>query len=144
MEQITKYRADDGTEFHEKEKCVEYESLCDEILILMSRLPDIPDSCDFQNGNGHILHDEVIFMEVRKTILEISQRFCDHKWLQESIDGGLKIDPSWAGRMISECCPKPIYQAWHRISCTTNDFREFGQPYFRTNPNEAKGECLNN
>lgn len=143
MENITKYKAEDGHEFTLKADCIKHEELCEEVKLTMARLSEKPSSCNFANGDGFILQNEDTFIKVRESILKIGQRYTDHKWLQESIDKGLEVDPSWAGRIIGECCPDVIYKAWYRISCTTNDFKEFGQPYYRANPDQAKDICLN-
>ena len=143
METITKFKANDGTEFNDKQKCIDHENLLEEIKEIISKLEPKKVSCDFSNGSGYILQNPKTFRDVRKSILEIAKRFTDHHWIQESIDKQLEVDPSWAGRIISECCPDCVWKAWSRISCTTNDYKEYGQQYYRNNPEKAKNICLN-
>lgn len=144
MEEIIKYKANDGTEFGELMKCVDYENLIIEMKDILKELIPIPEDNSFQNGCGYIQQNKTSYLRVRNNILKIAQRYCDHKWLQQSIDRGLEAHSSWAGRMINECCPRPIDHAWYRIMATdTNTFREYGQIYYANNPEKAKDVCLN-
>lgn len=142
MKKIIKYEAYDGTIFNTKKSCIEYENLCLEIKKLEDRLPTIPENF-FSNGGGFIQHNEKTFMEVRVAVLKIAQRFSNHKWLQQAIDEGLTVHHSWPGRIINDSCPKAVNDIWYRISSTTNDFKEYGQPYYREFPEKAKNIQLN-
>lgn len=143
MKTLTKYQADDGTEFANEADCITHESLCAEVDALMNLLPQKPDlpGCAFENGGGYIQHDEATFLAVRKGLLEIANRISPHKWFDQSI-ADPDIDPSWAGRIIGECCP-PVERAWRRIGCIDTRFREWGQPYYRTHPHKAEQIQLN-
>ena len=143
MKTITKYKAFDGSEFNDKEKCITHEANCRHGLSIISKLPAKPDSCEFSNGGGYIQHDFNEVLNVRNEFLEFCKRFTNHKWIQESIDGGFGVDSSRAGRVIGECTPNSIYKIWYRISCIGKDGREWGQPYYVANPDRAKDIRLN-
>ena len=143
MKTVMKFKADDGAEFVSEIECVEYEKLCAEIAGVMGVLPPKPDSpgCRFENGGGYIQHDPATVTAVRASLLRIAQRLNPHDWFVNSIEDKT-IHSSWAGRLISEMSA-PLYRAWHRISCTDSQFREWGQPYYEAHPNEAKQVRLN-
>jgi len=144
MKKITKYVANDSTEFNTIEDCTAYESECLAIESVIMRLPEIPDipGCGFANGAGYIQHNEALFTSVRKQLLELAKHHTSHKWIQESIDDP-KIHPSYAGRIIDDFSFRPLVKAWHRIMCTDKHYREWGQPYYAANPEKAEQIKLN-
>ena len=133
METITKYKAFDGTEYLQESKCIEHESNCKIADSIISKLPAKPDSCDFSSGGGYIQHDYNMLLSVRNEFLEFCKRYTDMKWIQETIDGGFNVDPSWAGRIIGECAPNYISRMWYRFSCVDKKQKEWGQPYYANN-----------
>lgn len=137
MQIITKYKAYNGNEFTTEEACLAYEKRCKAADAIIARLPERPDSCDFSNGDGYIQHCPETFRSVRRDLLTLANEECPHQWFTQSLEDE-NVDPSWAGRMISECCTRQLDRAWGRISCTDGQFREWGQPYFRSHPEEAK------
>lgn len=145
MESIVQYKAKDGKIFETEEKCLEYEALCKVIEEIMSTLPSTPDgdNCTFTNGDGYIQHDGQAFLRARERLLLLAMRYSNHKSLQQAIDNGIGIGPSFAGRIIDDGCPRVLNKAWHRIMNTGQDFREYGQCYFRLHPQEAKQIQLN-
>lgn len=139
MEQITKYVAKDKSEHTDIDACLRRDADYDSFMKIIDGLPPRPPCCEFDNGHGYIQHDATRFMRLRSEICEFSKRYTDHKWLQDTIDKGLEVHDSWAGRIIGECCPDFVYRlGWHRVSCTDKQFREWGQPYFANNPQEAR------
>lgn len=143
MRVVTRFEAYDGVEFKSPATCEVYEVRCHNADAIIGRLAPLPvnDGCDFVNGGGFIQHDRT-FIEVRAALLEAAKEETDHHWIQLSIDKP-ELDPSYADRIIGECCNKHLRDAWRRIACTDSLFREWGQPYFRSNPSEAKQICLN-
>lgn len=144
MKAITKFQAYNGTEFTDAEECALYEAKCasaDAVIALLPPQPELP-GCGFNNGGGYLQHDPVTFKAARRALLELALKEQDHPWLHDSI---AKEDthPSYAYRIISECCTKQLNDAWYRIACTDRFFREWGQPYYRDHPEEAKQVCLN-
>lgn len=143
MEAITKFRADDGTEFADADDAKAHEALCAEIDAVMRTLPPMPkdDGCNFSNGHGFIQHDPVTFNAARHALLRIADRVCPHRRIRESIADDT-AHSSWAGRIISESS-MPLSRAWYRIEKTDTKFREWGQPYYANNPDKGEQFCLN-
>lgn len=137
MEAITKFKAKDGIEFVSEQECVEYELLIDEVNSIMSSLPNRPDGSDFANGSGYVQHDKTILQRVRLRLLFVCQRYIDHKWIQQTINNE-NVHPSYVGRLIDEYGINPLSKAWYRFLCMDSNSREWGQPYFATNPDSAK------
>lgn len=140
MKKISKFVANDGSEFTSQKKCERYEAHCKEVKAVMKKLGSVPKlpNCGFANGGGYIQHDEATFMQVRTQILEIAKKFTDHKWIQETIDKGLEAHSSYAARIIDECTTRPLGAAWSRVQCVDKQFREWGQPYYAEHPDKAK------
>ena len=143
MEIITKYRAFAGSEFSGEHECDVHEVNCNYANAIISELEDKPDNCEFSNGGGYIQHDLNEVLRLRIEFLEFCKRYTDHKWIQETINGGFDVDSSWAGRIIGECAPNSIYKVWYRFSCIGKDGREWGQPYYVANPDKATDIRLN-
>lgn len=138
MKLVTKYVyvADDGREFSTESACADYESLCHDVSLIMTLLPEKPDlEC-----NQYIQHNEPVFMLVRLRLLNLAKRYTDLRWVQESIDDP-KIHSSWAGRAIDECGIPPLNSAWGRIMCTDKLFREWNQPYYANNTPQISNGC---
>lgn len=144
MQSITKFKADDGTEFYDKGECLAHESLCAQVASVMAELPALPkdDGCKFSNGHGYIQHDPLVFWVAREKLLRLAAPICKHKWIDDAIARPTEIHPSWPHRIISECSA-PLSRAWYRFMCVDSLLREWGQPYFANNPTEAEQVCLN-
>jgi hypothetical protein len=138
MKAIVKYKAIDGREFITMKDCTDYELLIDRVETIMSRLPKLPknDECDFANGHGYIQHDKEILLSVWNNLLEEFKSKIDHKWLDESKD--MKSHPSWVSRLVGDYGIAPYERAWYRMHCVDKECREFGQPFYATNPDKAE------
>jgi hypothetical protein len=144
MKTITKYIANDNTEFYEEDKCRAYEAACAEIERIMAPLGQIPNlpACGFENGAGYLQHDKDVARAARRSLLEIANRLMPHNWFVQAITDET-VHPSWPGRMISEMGNRSLDRAWSRFNCMTPDFREYGQPYYASHPEAAKNVRLN-
>ena len=139
MKRITKYLADDGTEFNTEIEAVNHDALCLEIKEVMSDLPKRPENGrKFESGKGFIQHKPHVFFGVRHALLAIGKRYIDHGWIDQAIKD-CDIHPSWVLRLFDEQC-RPLSRAWYRFMCTDNKLREWGQPYFADHPDEASGK----
>lgn len=143
MEVITKYKAIDGLEFLAADDCLDHEKNLVLAAGIMSSIPERPEDSSFSNGSGYIQHDKLKLLQARNRFLEFAKRYSDHKFIQQTIDGGLDIDYGWAGRIIGEFAPQSIYSHWYRFGCIDGDFREWGQPFFVKNPSEASQVQIN-
>lgn len=141
--EITRYVADDKSEFDNRAAADKYCEQADLVARLMSELLPKPEGCDFSNGHGYIQHDAELLKAVWNGLLDYAAQFLmPHAWLAESQD--LAADASWVGRLIGEWGHKALGDAWYRMQCIDRrTAKEYGQPYFALHPNEAKGGCLN-
>lgn len=137
MKQISKYEACDGTEFDTEKECIAYEELMASVDSIMSKLPAKPndDGSRFSNGEGYIQHDKTILRQVKIQLLELMKKIVDHKWIQDTIEDE-NVHPSYVGRLIGEY-GGPLNSAWYRFQCIDKQYREWGQPFFASNPEKA-------
>lgn len=136
MRKIVKFVAVDNTEFTSKKECIKYEDLIERINLIMSALKPIPTDIDFRNGGSFVQQNKIYFDKVRANLLTEIGNYIDHPWIKQTIADD-KIDPSWVGRLVGDYGIKPLVSAWYRISCIDKEYREWGQVYFRNNPNES-------
>jgi hypothetical protein len=137
MKQIIKWQADDGREFQEETECKAYESLCGEVASIMATFPAHPknDGCRFANGHGFIQLSEVVVKEVRNKLLDLISGEINHRWVEESRD--MSVHPSYVARLVGETGLRPLYNAWNRITCVDDQWREWGQPYYASHPDQG-------
>ena len=141
MELIIKFKAKDGVEFSNESDCLAYEDQCGDIDAIIAILPEKPDTCDFSNGGGYVQHSMENFMKARNAYLEYVKIYTDHDYIQQTIDKGLDVHPSWVAR-ISEFFPGYVAKKWHRFQCVDDQLREWGQPYYANNPEDAEQKRL--
>jgi len=141
MTAITKFKAIDGKEFDTEKECIDYEKLIDRVNQIMSLIPKRIEDTDFANGSGFIQHNEKDLKTVKVNFLNLCKEYIDHKWIQQAIDDDT-VHPSCVQRLLGDYNIMPLYKEWNRFSCIDSQFREWGQPYFATHPEEAKQVCL--
>lgn len=148
MKAIIKYVADDGSEHLTTEACLKRDDLCTAIRGILAALPPRPnnDSCRFENGGGYIQHDAHTFEAFKSALLDLTAPFVagelGDEWVEDTRRG--KRHPSWLARLVSDTSIRPLYDAWHRILCTDDLLREWGQGYYAANPQRANGQfCIN-
>lgn len=106
-------------------------------------LPDDDGTCRFSNGHGYWQHRPEDVHKVKSAILSIAATDApSFAATFDKIRAGFCRE-SHATRIIDECCPRPVWRAWHRLWCIDADGKEWGQPYFAMNPSEAEQVCLN-
>lgn len=142
MKIITKYKAIDGVEFDDQAECVNYEILIRDVDNVMSLLNPIPDDTDFYSGKGYVQQDEKIFKRVKDNLLLLIYKKIKHDWIVKSLNG-YDIHHSYISRLLSDYGINPFINAWCRISCTDSQHREWGQPYYASNPERGENIKLN-
>jgi len=138
MEIITKYRANDGSEWDSEVKAAKRELLIAEVNAVMSLLPPVPTE---PNWKGYIRHDKQTIRTVRQGLFFIDNREGILKWWydQQKTDHGktdkdfLECHPSWQCRML-DGSHRPLERAYGRLCCIDEYGREWNQPYFARNP----------
>ena len=145
MESITKYRAEDGSEWSTPEQAIEREKAIAEVRAAMTPLGEHPGSTAFTNGDGFIQHDKANVLKARFALYDLAKAGPLKSWIedQKTIFGktdyqmAVEVHPSWFQRMLDGGCD-PLYRAYCRILCIDDQCREWGQPYYAEHPHEAK------
>lgn len=139
MKEIIKYIAEDGTEFYESDKCRLYEKTIENVKTIMSQIEARPenDNSQFVNGYGYIQHNKDTLLNTRNELLYLIMKENNHPWFKQTIDKGWNAHSSYAGRIIDEMNIKAFNSAWYRFMCIDEKGREWGQPFFANNPNQA-------
>jgi hypothetical protein len=138
MKLITKYQADDGSEWSTAEQAQDRDLLCERVSAVMSAWPAHPenDGCEFLNGGGYIQLSEHLFDQVKDQLLDIIKERVDHKEVEQI--RSKKAPLNLVAMLISDCGMGPVNAAWRRLSCVDSYFREWGQPYFASNPDRGQ------
>jgi hypothetical protein len=127
MEEITKYRAFDGSEFDSKKDCWEYEKLLERIDRIMSYLPERPATAIFVTGLGYLQHNGVQFFATRMQLLQLCREYSSHPILKEAINNK-ELAPAFVTNAIDDTVPEPLALAWWRFECTDSSLREWFCP----------------
>jgi hypothetical protein len=144
VKQITKFQADDGTEFRTPNEAMAHDALCVEVAALVAKLHARPDDgCNFSNGHGFIRQDKDAVLAVQRGLVAIARRYFGSDEIYErhfrySEEAEKPTGHTFVGRLIDDGCPAPVTRAWQRLMCIGEDFREWGQPYYANHPNEAE------
>jgi hypothetical protein len=142
MKTKTIYVADDGVEFTDFTSCANYKELCEIVDFYMRQLPKAPNTSSFQAGKGYIQHDIATVKLVRNKIIKFLHQACGGTFNLESATNGV-LHPSYISYHSDHIKEKCLKNAWYRFQCMTEEFKEYGQPYFCNNPDQAKNFCIN-
>jgi hypothetical protein len=126
MKAITKFVALDGTEFNDKDKCCDYEKLCDEIHQLTLQWPEVD-----VRGAQFVQQDKNTVLRVQRHMTEIFERlhWRDHhtEWARNAtVPAGMSL----IGRYVDDSGVLPERRVWGRIARLDMKFREYEQPYY--------------
>lgn len=145
-QQITKWKAADGSEWSSQEKADERELLILAVQIAMKPLGDRPNlpNCGFDNGGGYVQHDPASVVRARLDLYEIAKGPLGW-WIKEQKEKhgqtdyslAVEVHVSWHQRMLDGGCD-PLERAYGRICCIDDKYREWGQPFFGMNPDKGK------
>jgi hypothetical protein len=140
---ITKYQAEDGSEFVTEAEAQAHDRLCAETADIIKLLHPIPEDCDFSNGGGFVQQIPAVALAVQRGIVKVARRYFNRDEIYDrhfdyAENAEKPVGYTFVGRLINDGCPNVLYGAWHRIMCMDENFREWGQPYFASHPNEAK------
>jgi len=141
MNTITKFKADDGTEFNSVTDCAEYELLCAKVDKIMAPLGDVPK--EVEAGEGWLQHDLETVNVAKDAILQL----CRNEGFANSFDyfkaRGRDCHPlSIIGRILSDN-DGPLADAWGRFGRIDPSGREHQQCYFAyTNGPDKSHICV--
>lgn len=128
MKQITKFKADDGTEFDDRDACAEYEQNAMRIQRIMARLPvtDI-------RGEGFVQLDRDAVLGVQRDLVLMFEGMypgMKDQHTEYARNATVPAGMTLIGRYIDDCSIGPLRQAWGRLMRIDKQFREYEQPYF--------------
>lgn len=138
MKEVVRYQSDDGKIFDTAEAAIKQDAKAVSIKGAYKLLRPTPknDGCDFTNGGGYVQQDALKVQEFKRQIMLLGARH--HEKMAEWAKNPIEVHPqSIVGRILSDC-DSDLYDAWHRVMCMDDKFREWGQPYYAINPD--KGE----
>jgi hypothetical protein len=130
MRPVTRYQADDGAEFYTAEQATDHDALVARIAAIntMLKRPRLSHGTYYQ-------HDHADYWAWRRAVVEL---------VREHHPDTLKDTPAeqfspwgYVGRFLSDA-GGPLNRLWARLMCTTDDAREYDQPYFTRHPHEAR------
>lgn len=141
MKTITQYQAADGSIFSSAAECSAHEVLCLKVAEIMCDMGERPSGpgCAFENGQlGYVQHDIETIDSVAERLLELARPLLP-AWDRQLV---WKNGVHWShpARAMDDA-PGPLSRAWHRIACTDEQGREFGQMFYRNNPDKCAPVC---
>ncbi len=128
MKTITKYQANDGSEWSNPEDAEKRDALCVKVDAAMQPLGTVPK--DVSDGNGWLQHDLETVNRAKDAIMEI----CQSEGFAESFaafkNKGRDCHPlSVIGRVLDDF-GGPLNRAWNRFCRIDLQGREHQQPFF--------------
>lgn len=132
MQEITKWRTEDGKVFDTPEEAQAHETLVGRVKEITAALGERNRS--ILNGQGYVQHDPKIVRKVRKSFyqLALEQQGFDKAEADEHIPNEYLI-----GRYLNDS-NSYLYDVWCRLQCIDTLGREFDQPYYALHPEKAK------
>lgn len=134
MRRISKYLADDGTEFKDPAKCRDHEKLLCRLTRIEAIIGPRPKDIKYLNGHGYLAHSPKNLKRFKAALYAEALPFISHLPLIGPSNVDLICSIGIVGRWICDCCPQPIYDLWYRLMCLDDRNREWGQPYFAFKP----------
>ena len=143
MEQIIKYKSADGVEFDDKGKCKSHEDLYYCVCQSMERIPKKPEETSFTNGKGYLQHEKTDVKRCMIEVLKVAQLYFNYDHMNDVLKDPFACRNGIVVRFISDCCPRFINSAWYRFICISDNYKEYGQPYYASHQDEASKTRLN-
>lgn len=138
MNEITQYKADDGSIWAKSEDAAKRDAEHAKMETVMRPLGaryDDPRNCDYQNGDGYVQHDPDTVRRVKTALIELSRPLLPTGWAERQTKPLVEIGADWFNRFIDDS--GPVSRAWSRLNTIDGQGREWGQPYYATHPHEA-------
>lgn len=137
MEKVERFKTKDDRLFTDKGKAKAHELFlveCDKIGAMLPARPD--DGCKFANGDGYIQHTKEAFNAYKSGILRLGGKHCNKEMAKWSRNPEGVHNMGIAGRYFCDG-NNDLYKLWHRVMCTDESYREWGQPYYALHPSRA-------
>lgn len=141
MKTITKYQANDGTEWTDPNKAAERDALCGKVDAAMAPLGDTPQAV--KDGEGWLQHDLETVNQAKDAILEICRAEGFAKSFPVFGHKGREIHPRSSISRILDDFGGPLCTAWNRFGRIDEQGREFDQCYYAyTNGPRPEHVCV--
>ncbi len=141
MKSITKYEANDGSQWNTADKAIERDSLLIVLDEASRLLKPHPSDCNFE---GYIQQNRESVLDYKRILMRIAKKYAYGTIGKEGEERCIwDMDPkevhplSIAGRFIDDSNCQPLNSAWRRLCCMDDKFREFNQPFYVINPDKA-------
>lgn len=137
MRIVTHYQANDGTLWDVAEQAEKRDALVARIERAKALLTPRPSDVRFENGHGYVQQDPARVRLCKIDLLTIASELSSYDVFRSNPD---LVNPrgSIAGRIIDDMDHPVLYNAWYRLMCMDDEYREWGQPYYATHPEQAK------
>jgi len=140
MKTITKYQANDGSEWNSKAEAIERESLIARVAAVMAPLGEVPEAV--KQGSGWVQHDIETVLTARDGIMDLCRSMGMFEGCKWRHDLGRDCHPlGIVGRILSED-NGPIGDAWGRFGTIDEQGREHQQPYYAINGPLPEHICI--
>jgi hypothetical protein len=137
MKTIQMYEANDGSVHDTPEAANRIDVIHDQCkYILDNLLPQIPEGCSFANGSGYLQCDSKKIERAKNELLRMANVYFKPQGSFTTFNG-------LVGRYISDGGPKLMNEVYNYLNCIDDQYRMWGQPYFRFHPDQAKMVRLN-
>lgn len=136
MKTVTRYEANDGSEWVDESQARARDELIAEVADVMSVLPQPPRGA-LDSGKAYFQHSPANVLSAQAGLARAYlKRWKDcNGHIQYVIDTDKPAGDTFFGRLLSDgSMAQPITRAWSRISCIDSNFREWEQPYFTRHP----------
>lgn len=128
MQTITKYKANDGSEWDDIQKALKRDNLLAAVNEVMAPLGDFPKQVI--DGEGWLQHDPNIVTTAKQGILDLCKPDFADSFPQFNHPAADVHPLSIIGRILDDCHDDPRSRAWNRFCRIDVHGREHQQPYF--------------
>lgn len=138
MKIIQKFESYCGKVFNTSEECLKYEEISKQVDVILSTLIDsrqYDEDCSFSNGKGFVQHPQNTYKILEKELLKLSNEWFKPKKF-ESVNFRLE-------RYIEDSGITCLNKLSYKLMCIDELGREFGQVYYRNNPQDSELFALN-
>jgi hypothetical protein len=138
MKKIEMFQAKDGRNFDNRRDCLQYEKTIDRLTVIFNQLSPLPndDDCRFSNGHGFIQHDRNVY---NKVVSEFYSAAC----LFHTGLGKFAYNSYGFWRTLDDTNSLFYRFGFRLLNIDETTMREYGQPYYKNNPDKITGGCLN-
>ena len=140
METIQQYKSFCGKIFNTIEECNRYEVISKQVDNILETIEDsskFDEGCNFTNGEGFIQHPANTYNILEKELVRLS-----NIWFKAE-DDPFTCFNYYLGRYIDDSNMSCLNKLSYKLMCIDELGREYGQPYFKNNPDKCKGDRLN-